>query len=294
MAMRERVCHLAASEGSRVAAGAFEGLVEVWDVSTPARLGSFRTVLDFGGRRLCLDRLGTRCFAGAYRQACVVAYDVADGHVIWSRSDIGRVQKMSRSTDSMLFIGVEDGPCQIVDSADGKTLEKLHGVVQVFESPAGTARLLDRKTPVVELRGGRSFEVQRSSFAILDVAFGPSTLCLSEAAGPTRCLDLDDGREVWRYQPPQGEHVLFLTYCSSVDAFLGVSREYKRTSAYTLVHLGPGENLCHLAALGRPVVAAFCASGEAVLLDDGRLLTASTGELIRNVPLVDGADQVDA
>jgi outer membrane protein assembly factor BamB len=271
-----------------VAAGAFKGQVEIWDISTAARLSSFPTVLDFGGQRLCLDGPGARCFAGAYHRAGAVAYDAADGNVVWSRSDIKRVQHMSRSADGSLFIGVADGPCQVLDAVDGKTLEKLRGVRQVFESADGTARLLDKNIPIVELRGGRSFEVRRTTFAILDVAFGSSTLCLSEASGPTRCLDLEDGREVWRYQPPQGEHVLSIAYGPSAGAFLGVSLEYERTSSHTLVRLGSGNDFCRLATLGQPAVAEFCLSGEALLLDDGRLLTASTGELIRMVSFAEG------
>jgi hypothetical protein len=285
--MTEPVRHLATSNGPRVAVGAFEGRVEVWDISTAVRISSFPTVLDFGGQRLCLDGPGARCFAGAYHRAGVVAYDVVDGHVLWSRSDIKRVQYMSRCADGSVFVGVENGPCQIIDPAEGKTLQTLRGVRRIVESPDGRARLLDRNQPVVELRDGRSFTVKRTTFAILDVAFGPSSVCISEASGPTRCLDLEAGHELWCHRPPQGEHLLSVAYCSSAAAFVGVSRDYERTSSHTLVRLGPGDEI-RLAELGRPAVAEFCLSGEALLLDDGRLLKASEGELIRVIPFTEG------
>jgi len=283
--MKEPVRHLAGCTATRVAVGAFEKHVEVWDVLVPRCVGAFSTVLDFGGLRLCVDAAGGRCFAGAYRRFGVVGYNVTDGQVLWSRQDIKRVQYISRSVEGHLFVGVEDGPALLIDADDGRTLERLRGIRRVFEADAGTARLLDRSNPVVELASGRSFPVARTTTpGILDVAFGPESFCVSEAGGPTRCLDLENGREIWRYQPPQGEHLLSLAYCPSAVEFMGVSREYERTSEHALLQLGPGERLRRLTTLGRPARAEFCLSGEALVLADGRLLEASTEVCCESFP----------
>jgi len=270
--------------------GASKNNVEIWDAERSSRVGAFSTVLDFGGQRLCLDGAGSRCIAGAYNRFGVVGYDASNGNVLWSRPDIKRVQYLSRAADGgRLFVGVADGPALLIDADDGKTLEKLRGVRRVFEDAATMARLLDRTNPIVEVASGRSFPVERTTFAILDVAFGPTTFCLSESGGPTRCLDLENGREVWRYQPAHGEHVLSVTFCRSAAAFVAVSREYAGTFEHTLVHLGSGGAVRRLAALGRPAVAEFCLSGEALALADGRLFKASTGALLRTIPFVEGA-----
>jgi hypothetical protein len=151
------------------------------------------------------------------------------------------------------------------------------------------ARLLDRGRPVVERQTGGSFERTRTTFAILDVAFGPSTVCVSEASGPTRRLGLEDGREMWLYQPRKVEHVVSIAYCASAATFVGISREYERTSEYALFHLGSGHEVRQVAALGRPTAVEFCLSGEALLLDDGRLAEAATGRLLRIIPFVESA-----
>lgn len=288
--MKEFVRHLAASAGSRLAVGAFEKRVEIWDLETAERVNGFSTVLDFGGRRLGLDAAGAACLAGAYHRFGVVAYDIADGTSRWSRADIKRVQHISCSGDGRhAFVGVEAGSAQVVDLRDGKTVERLRGVRRVFENPTGTARLLDRNSPVVETSSGRSFHVKRCTFAILDVAFGPASLCVSEAGGPTRCLELDTGRELWRHQPAEGVHIVSVAFSPSSKDFLGVSFAFERTAEQTLVRLGPSGRATRLATLGRPAVAEFCLSGDALVLSDGRLFDASTGNFLRSVPFAEGA-----
>ena len=287
--MKEPVRHLVASTNSRLAVGAFKERVEIWNLETANRVNGFSTVLDFGGQRLGLDAAGDTCLAGAYHRFGVVAYEVANGTPRWSRADIKRVQNLSRSGDGRrVFVGVEGGSAQVVDLLDGKTIEKLRGVRRVFENAAGTARLLDRSSPIVETSSGRSFGVERTTFAILDVAFGPVSFCVSEVGGPTRCLDLDTGRELWRHQPEEGSHTLSLVFSPSAKEFVGVSRAFEKTSEQALVRLEPPGKATQLAALGRPAVAEFCLSGDALILSDGRLLDASTGKLLRSIPFAEG------
>ncbi len=284
--MKDLVRHIAASAGPRVAIGAFEQHVEVWDMSMPSHVATFSTVLDFGGRRLCLDHEGGRCFAGAYHRYGVVGYDAIRGIPLWVRSDIKRVQYISYSALDGVFIGREGGSGLFIDADSGKTVEMLRGVRRVFEAPTGSIRLLDRRRPIVQCQGSRTFELARTTFAILDVAFGPATICVSEATGPTRCLALESGREVWRYDPKDAQ-VVALAYCASATIFVGISRG--RNAEYTLLHLGPNDRTRTVAVLGQRAAVEFCLSGEAVLMDDGRLIESSTGGLLRNIPFVDDA-----
>jgi WD40 repeat protein len=288
--MNESVRHLAASAGSRLAVGGFEERVEIWDLETAERVNGFSTVLEFGGQRLGLDASGNTCLAGAYHRFGVVAYDVADGTSRWSRADIKRVQYIARSGDGRhAFVGVEGGSAEVVDLRDGKTVERLRGVRRVFENATGTARLVERNSPIVETSSGRSFRVRRSTFAILDVAFGPASVCVSEAGGPTRCLDLDTGRELWRHQPAKGVHILSVVFSPSSKDFLAVSFAFERMAEHTLVRLEPSGRATRLATLGRPAVAEFCLSGDALILSDGRLFDASTGNFLRLIPFAEGA-----
>ena len=283
--MHEPVRHIASSTRSWIAVAAFTELVEVWDVVAARRISAFRTSLDFGGRRLCLAPDGSRCFAGAYHRFGVAAYRSADGTRQWSRPDVKRVQYVSTSSDGRrVYVGVASGPLVILDATDGSTVERMRGVRRVFESSSTVARLLDRSTPVVEGASLKTFSVPRTTFAILDVAFGPSSVCISEAGGPTRCVELTNGREIWRHDPPPGEHLLSVAYAASAGAFVGVCCEYEKTATTFLVRFGPRGQVDRLAALGRTPEAEFCLSGEALALSDGRLFESSSGELLRIIP----------
>jgi outer membrane protein assembly factor BamB len=283
--MKEDVRQIAGSQGPRVVVGAYKISVEVWDVGAAKRLSAFSTPLDSGGTRLCLDAKGERCFVGGYKAGVVEAYDAETGRTLWTQSGFKEIQHLSRSAGGdRVYVGTERGPARALDAKTGKTIETLKGVKRVFEGGAGV-RFLDRQRPVVERPTGASFTIDHESFAILDVAIGSSALCLSESGGPVRCLDLDGGAELWRYEPPKNEHLIAVSYCSSIDAFVGVSLEYEETSNQTLVRLGPQGKAKTLASLGNEVEAGFCLGGEALLLSDGRLLAAPTGKSIRTVPM---------
>ena len=65
------------------------------------------------------------------------------------------------------------------------------------------------------------------SFAVLDAAFSPDALCLTEAAGVVRCVDLELGIERWRYVPPKSHHLIFLSYNHADHSFYGTQWMYE-------------------------------------------------------------------
>jgi outer membrane protein assembly factor BamB len=266
-----------------VAVGAFKERVEIWDVVMAKRVSGFPTVLDYGGTRLCLDAKGKRCFAGAFKRKGLAAYDAGTGDVLWTRPDIKAVQYIARASGERVFVGVDRGPAQVLAAETGKTVEKLNGVRRAYEDARGRVRFLDKRTPVVELASGKSFSVERSTFAILDVAIGPASLCLSEAGGPVRCFDLS-GREMWRCQSPSGEHVISLFHASKTDGFFGVAFDYGDTGQLQLVRVGPNAKTNRVAVL-TGAKADVCLDGEALLQSDGQMLAVSTGKRIRRIPL---------
>ena len=72
------------------------------------------------------------------------------------------------------------------------------------------------------LGGKRIAKLERSTYAILDVAFGPDRFCITEADGPVRCFGTDKGEEIWRYTPEPRRVVLNLSYRPAAKAFFGV------------------------------------------------------------------------
>jgi hypothetical protein len=54
------------ADGRRAALGAFKEAVEIWDLNTCASVSAFKTVLDFGGQRLTIDKNGSVVVTAAY------------------------------------------------------------------------------------------------------------------------------------------------------------------------------------------------------------------------------------
>ena len=125
----------------------------------------------------------------------------------------------------------------------------------------------------------KSIRVPKVTFGLLDAAFGPDAVCLSEAGGPVRCLDCDTASERWRYQPPQGRHAIAIS--SQADrCFYGVQWPYEHEGSATLIRLsgdsGAVTEVCRLnsfplgSCFGDGVV--ITSAGDVVSLPDGKTL----------------------
>ena len=86
-------------------------------------------------------------------------------------------------------------------------------ILRVFyigtNSPHADVMLLETRSRGYVIRGAKDSRLPNLSFALLDAAFGPDRLCLSEAGGPVRCVDCRSGSEIWRYVPPKETHTYF-------------------------------------------------------------------------------------
>jgi len=198
---------VAARSASTLLAGFADRTVQVWDLRACARNAEFETVLSFGGSRLALSPDGKRCVAASWnggKRGGVACYDCVSGCAVWHRPEIRRTQRVLYSADGQsVWCVVDDGPLQRLDGGSGETREVGRGVRDIRESEDGGERLL-----ATQKRGFRYFFLigQRSLFHIaplvtgrvLDAAFTPEALCLSEGCGPTRCFDRKDGTELWR------------------------------------------------------------------------------------------------
>ena len=222
----DSVRHLVAAErAARVALGQFERTVEVWDLRPVRRIAKFETVLDFGGRRLVLSDGGDVLVAAAYHRFGVAAYAADTGMLLWHRRDIKRAQCLSVShSSSVVYVGVERGPCLALSLDDGTQARQLRGVRAVVESPYDSLVLLDQTRPIVAVGSELEclFPVERTTFAFLATAFSPTHITISEAGGSVRCIALDTGHVAWTYAPPNGVHCLQLAYSEDLIAFVGV------------------------------------------------------------------------
>lgn len=277
--------HIAPAAGSpSVALGKFKHEVAIWDLDPPRKLATFTTVLEFGGRRLALDREARRCFAAAYHVYGLACYDTEDGEVCWSRRDLKKAQGLRPSIDgSGIYVFFDQGPAQFLDAKNGKTTDRHRGVRDIVESPFGAVDLFSRSK--LELRsrdGSLRAALDRSTFALLSASFSPSCVATSEGGGPVRWFDLESGRELWRYKSKPGCHVLEVGYCSSTESFYGVEWPYEHGGPKTLLRFDQQSRSATVVALvGTPAETSFCVGGECLLTSDGFLFQLPTLGTIR-------------
>ena len=271
-------------DGPRIAGAEVEYTVYVWDLKTRKRVSVFDSVLDFGGRRLAINPRGDMCAIASYRLGGLACYASDTGEAICIRDDLKKLQYVSYSQDGKrLYCGSETGPLTVLDAETGADLVRYPSTVNVYSSPFQPLELLEKrgKGPF-ELRdfeGNRIAKIGRTTFAILDAAFSPDRLCITESGGPVRCLDAKTGAELWRYTPRPCHHILKLAYSYKAGAFYGVEREYMKTGKKRLLRLDPELGKPTLAAsLGKPCATeVFCSRGEALLTSEGELIDVITG-----------------
>lgn len=270
------------SSTRRVLLGAFEHGLEVWDLGARRLVGSLSTIFDFGGSRVALSDELDIVVAGAYQRRGLVGYSPELGVVQWERKDLKKIQKLSLSADgTRVFCGREGFPCEVVDVESGETLGRLKGTRTVVESPWEPVRLSDRWKPVIEDQLGKTlFLVPRLSFAFLDVAFAPGKLFISESGGLVRCLSTESGKELWRYLPNSGAHVLRLAYCSDDDSVGGVEWPYEQGGPRTLLSLSASNGAYRAVHEIAGTDQAFCDRGRCVVTSTREVLASTSAAVL--------------
>jgi hypothetical protein len=280
--------HLAAARmAPRVAEGLFKHTIQLWDLHTADRLSQFNTVLDYGGRRVVLNPTGELCVAATWtkgRHGGVACYDALTGSLLWHRTDIRHTQRVRFScAGESIWCGVQGGRLQHLNAGTGATLDALAGLEDVLDSPHSKQLLLETRTRGFLIKGPNDFRVPRLTLGLLDAVFSPGALCLSEAAGPVRCLDCHTAEERWRYEPPKGTHVLRLTYRPTDRYFYGVEREYERGSSRRLLRFaadsGECEQICQLSSWEEE----FCLGSDAIVTSNGEVICVAEGNIINRL-----------
>jgi WD40 repeat protein len=269
-------CMAASKRSSRVAAALFESQVQIWDVETGKLIKEFETVFSFGGSRLTLGPLGERCIAAAWKagkDGGVACYDTNTGMLVWHRQDLKQTQRVRFSPGGESAWCVPDsGPTKLLDSANGKTLDALTGVRDIFDSAYSAELLLVKRKRIYILTKEKTLQVPRLTFALLDVAFGPQTIAISESAGPVRCLDSSTGNELWRQSPGKQIHYLRVWYRQTDGNFYGVPWDFRTGSFRSLVRLDANS--------GKPTVVCSLHSWDEVYCTKSDRLITSNGEVI--------------
>ena len=197
---KSAIRHLAITdEPSIVAAAFFESRVQIWSWRTSQQLGEFETILDFGGRRLALTPDGRICIACSFHHG-LAAYSVPDGRVLWHRRDFRKVQQVTLSASGReIYCGVDESLVHIVEAETGSALGKVARASEIVSSQVSPHELVVKRDKYV-VQGPGELEIPTNSFALLDAAFSPESVCLSEPKTGIRCIDLASGSLLWHHK----------------------------------------------------------------------------------------------
>jgi outer membrane protein assembly factor BamB len=215
----------------RLAAAFWEKTVQIWDLDLREQVGQFDTGRGDGSNRLHLDPKGERGVVAAWQAGAkggVACYEIPTGKLVWHRGDLRHSQGISFSTDGQsVWFEPNEGRVERLDALSGNTIEYLSGVRHIHVNHHSSEIFIERRSGGYVLRGVKDFDIPKITFAILDVAFGLESLCLTESVGPVRCLDFRSGVELWRYDSPKDNHVLRLWYSESDGHYYGVQWQYQ-------------------------------------------------------------------
>lgn len=172
------------------------------------------------------------CFIGSYCSFGLTCFDVSPGQMVWKRNDLRRVYGLTYSkTQNCLFCCFQGKSALRIDPQTGATMDTFRGVNFISASPFSDVVLYGNHNQFT-LRlgnGEKLWSARRESFAVMDVAWSPETLAISECANADpkgirenagiRCFSLH-GKLLWRYKG-RWTHIFSLMYRPSSRQFVG-------------------------------------------------------------------------
>lgn len=179
-------------------AGALTRAAFVCSAGSGEVLAAFDTVLDFGGRRLCLVTGATPVVvAGAWGRRGVGGYSLS-GELLWqdrTRSDIQFVTALSAGR---VAIGYARGPGRLLAAATGEEIRSLRGVTQVIATSPDTSVLVNGSyvrlaDADLEPTTGR-IALPPSAPVVLGAAAGPGLVALATMQDGVWLLDHEGAR----------------------------------------------------------------------------------------------------
>ncbi len=172
------------------------------------------------------------CIIGAYCSFGLTCFDTGTGQVVWKRNDLRRVYGLSFSkAQNCLFCCFQGKSALRIDPQTGTTIETFRGINFISASPFDDAVLFGNHNNFT-LHSGKSeklWSVPRESFAVMDVAWSPENLAISECADAARkapgahagvrCFSFH-GELLWRHKG-RWTHIFSLMYRPESRQFIG-------------------------------------------------------------------------
>ena len=228
----DNIRHIAVPFNNGIIAFAeFEKKVQIVDITRNIIISKFETILDFGGSRIIISEDSDICVCGCWERYGIYGYDVKSGKVIWQRKDLKKVQniQLMRSNSSLFFASFYRKASEILEISTGKSIKKILGCENYYESKFSPICVLDSpiKIKVLDINANKVlFNIERQSFATLDMSFSETSILISESGCPLNCYDTEKGKLIWRSEKIDGEHFLRLSYNNELRKYIGVIWSY--------------------------------------------------------------------
>lgn len=290
-------------DGARVAVGAYDNRVAVWDIVHGEKVCEFETVLGFPGD-LGITPNGRLVVAGQYGARGAGCYDAETGDALWIRRELKRFEHISIVPDgTRAYCGFNEGSGRVVDMETGETLEKLRGIRQVFVSPFGDAAVLSgHGQRIARLDDGRTVAKLKPD-NIFGCGFAPGLVMLSgvRAFEPSDrtpwihmrwCVDVRTGHEIWRHEWTDPVSTLGRGYDERDSVFLALESRVGQGRPHTLLRVDPGTGKA-VDRVALPEAAweiGFCSKGAEMLCPDGSIVDVSSGKTLRKLDFAEVSD----
>jgi len=161
------------------------------------------------------------------------------------------------------------------------TIRSEPGVKRILDCPFSETRFEDRFHGPLAIGTEKGAQlISRMSFALLDAVFTSHGLCVSESGSCVRLIDVASGQVLWRYDPPDGQHVVELGYDQASDTLLGVQWPYRHGGAKALLQFDSGSGESSLIGdLGIQACTAYVPIRNQIVCGDGTVFSAFTGRV---------------
>lgn len=211
LAARTEIAAAPRNPVAAIASGLDPVHVDVWDIWERRPVGCFDSSLSPFGGRLTIADVDTDVvvIAGSWGVPGLRAHDPRTGAVLWERRDLVRSGPIaSSSAGPHIAVARAEGPTIVMDARDGSTVTLVRGGGRITWSSTRPVALVER-TGRVELVQTRtwaaSWRATIDGFGVLAMAFGDDTALVAPAVDGDRrdpaylvCLDVADGRELWK------------------------------------------------------------------------------------------------
>jgi hypothetical protein len=262
-----------------------ERIVHAWHLESRKRIWTMETTFDTSA---AINDDASELYVTSRAYYGIAAYRCCDCQELWRRKDMGD-RSVQCSKNPKLLYSFNQSSCEPLNRLTGKSKNLLRGVHKLWESPYQSLRLFKKKNGYQIVRDEDQVvtaKIPQLFFFTQDVCFTPSTILISESGQAmrslamgqiVRCLDIQNGKQLWRHDSPPDSHFILLAFAPALDKFFGLQWNPRRGGDYELFSFDPlSGHPTHINSVAGGD-AVFCLDGTAIVTLEGRIISVEDG-----------------